>query len=153
MASTTTRRTERQERPQPSWRPIVSTTGDPAYSGVLQRNEAAAADARDMVRTCLSVWHLDQLAEDLALVATELVANAVRHARGEVVRVTVTRIARHRVRVAVTDRSKQMPQLRVGDPLAETGRGLLLVDGTTAGRWGVIPYNWGKQVWAEVGTT
>lgn len=140
-------------RLRPSWRPIASATGSPAYSGVFQRDLAAAAEAREMVRTVVAVWRLEHLAEDLSLVATELVANAARHARGEVVRITVTRTARLRVRVAVTDRSKRMPRLQVGELWAEAGRGLLLVDGTTAGHWGVIPYNWGKQVWAEVGAT
>ncbi|AYN40951.1 ATP-binding protein [Streptomyces dangxiongensis] len=150
MASTT-HQTTSTERLRPFWRPVDSTTGDPAYSGVLQRDEQAAEDARKMVDTVLAVWHLEQLADDAKLVATELVANASRHARGTVVRMVVTRTARYRVRVAITDKSRALPALQLGDPLAETGRGLRLVDGVSS-KWGVIPYNWGKSLWAEVGT-
>ncbi|MFF0224968.1 ATP-binding protein [Streptomyces sp. NPDC004629] len=143
--------TASEERPRPSWRPVASVTGDPAYSGVLLRDEQAAEDARAMVAMVLAVWHLPQLADDATLVATELVSNAVRHARGAVVRITVARIARDRVRLAVTDKSRELPRIQLADPLAETGRGLLLVDGLSS-TWGVIPYTWGKSVWAEVGT-
>lgn len=53
--------------------------------------------------------------------------------------------------MAVTDKSRDLPQLREGEPLAESGRGLRLVDAMST-RWGGIPLNWGKQVWAEVGS-
>ncbi|MDI9829664.1 ATP-binding protein [Streptomyces sp. KAU_LT] len=150
MASTTTHETETVDRLRPSWRPVASTTGDPSYAGVLQRDARAAEDARKMVEMVLAVWHLDKLlGDDLKLVASELVSNAARHARGSVVRIAVTRTARYRVRVAITDKSRDVPQLQVGDPLAETGRGLRLVDALST-NWGVVPYPWGKQVWAEV---
>ncbi|MFJ4469637.1 ATP-binding protein [Streptomyces sp. NPDC089424] len=149
MASITTHGTETVERLRPSWRPVASSTGDPAYSGVLQRDDQAAEDARRMLDTVLAVWRLEHLGDDLKLIASELASNAARHTRGTVVRLTVTRTARHRVRVAITDKSREVPQLEVGDPLAETGRGLQLVDALSS-NWGVIPLPWGKQVWAEV---
>ncbi|MGV9557568.1 ATP-binding protein [Streptomyces sp. NPDC003401] len=151
MASSTTRHEgEARHRLRDAWRPIASTTGDPAYAGVFQRDDLAVRDARAMVRIVLSAWGLGQLEEDAGLLATELVANAVRHARGDVIRFTVTRTARYRVRVAVTDRSKQAPVLRPANPFAESGRGLHLVVALSS-RWEVIPLPWGKQVWAEVG--
>jgi anti-sigma regulatory factor (Ser/Thr protein kinase) len=137
-------------RVRPSWRPVASTTGAPSYSGVLQRDKQAAEDARNMVTTVLAVWHLPHLAEDAKLVATELASNAARHARGSVIRITVTRTARYRVRVAITDKSRTLPRMQGTDPLAEAGRGLLLVSGLSL-TWGVTPYAWGKCVWAEVG--
>lgn len=149
MASSTTHQTEAEARLRPSWRPVASITGAPAYTGILQRDDRAAEDARTMVRVVLAAWHLPQLAEDCALVASELASNAARHARGSVVRMTVTRTARYRVRVAITDKSQKVPQLPARDPLAETGRGLLLVDAVSSD-WGVTPYRWGKSVWAEV---
>lgn len=102
-----------------------------------------------MVDTVLAVWSLERLADDLKVVVSELASNAARHARGTVVRIAVTRTARYRVRVSITDKSQAMPQLQVGDPLAESGRGLRLVDALSS-NWGVIPLPWGKQVWAEV---
>ncbi|MGW3971239.1 ATP-binding protein [Streptomyces ardesiacus] len=149
MASTTTRDSETADRLRPTWRPVASSTGDPAYSGVLQRDDQVAEDARQMVDTVLAVWSLERLADDLKVVVSELASNAARHARGTVVRIAVTRTARYRVRVSITDKSQAMPQLQVGDPLAESGRGLRLVDALSS-NWGVIPLPWGKQVWAEV---
>lgn len=55
---------------------------------MLQRDDLAARDARAMVGMVLAVRHLDRLREDAALVVTELSANAARHARGAVVRLT-----------------------------------------------------------------
>lgn len=149
MASTTYE-TETVERLRPTWRPVASATGNPSYAGVLQRDDQAAEDARKMADIVLAVWHLDELlGDDVKLVVSELASNAARHARGPVVRIAVTRTARYRVRVAITDKSRDVPQLQVGDPLAETGRGLRLVDALST-NWGVTPYPWGKQVWAEV---
>lgn len=102
-----------------------------------------------MVDMALGVWSLPQLVDDARLVATELTSNAARHARGGVVRITVTRTARYRVRVTVTDKSSTMPRLQVVDPLAETGRGLRMVDAVSAD-WGITTHKWGKSVWAEV---
>ncbi|EFL32646.1 regulatory protein [Streptomyces viridochromogenes DSM 40736] len=137
------------ERLRPSWRPIVSATGDPAYVGVLQRDEQTAEDARQMVAIVLAVWHLEHLKDDAKILVSELASNATRHATGSIVRLTVTRTARNRVRVAVTDKSRTMPQVLEGDLLAESGRGLRLVDALSS-NWGVIPLPWGKSVWEEV---
>ncbi|MCN9241883.1 ATP-binding protein [Streptomyces sp. RY43-2] len=145
MASITSRQTGRED-----WlRPVASATGAPAYTGVIQRDEQAAEDARAMVALALAVWHLEQLAEDATLVVSELMSNAVRHGRGAVVRVTVTRTTSSRVRIAVTDRSRTLPQLQESDLLAEGGRGLRLVNALSSD-WGVIRYGWGKRVWSEV---
>ncbi|MGW1539815.1 ATP-binding protein [Streptomyces sp. NPDC002309] len=138
-----------EDRVRSSWRPVASSTGHPAYSGVFERERQSAGDAREMVRLVLDVWHLSALSDGLALIVTELVANACEHARGSVVRVTLTRTGRSCVRVAVTDKSRQHPtRMQVG-PLAERGRGMNLVVGVAA-RWGVTPYQWGKSIWAEV---
>ncbi|MEV0301542.1 ATP-binding protein [Streptomyces prasinus] len=151
MASTTSTLPggERTDRINPVWRPLASTTGNPAYSGVIQRDALAAADVRRGLGLILATWSLEGLQEPAGLVATELVTNASEHARGEVIRVTVTRTARYRVRVQVTDRSQEQPKVLPLDPLAEHGRGLYLV-ACTAVRWGVRPYRWGKSVWAEL---
>ncbi|MFH8222949.1 ATP-binding protein [Streptomyces sp. NPDC018057] len=140
----------RAKRLRPTWHPVASATGDPAYSGVLPRDERAAGEARVMVATVLAVWRLPRLVADAELVASELVTNAVRHARGPDVGMTVTRTGHTKVRVAVTDGSPLLPRLRGADLLAETGRGLRLVDGLSQD-WGVTPCVRGKSVWAEVG--
>ncbi|WP_374115667.1 ATP-binding protein [Streptomyces sp. NK15101] len=125
-------------------------TGHPAYSQSLPREARSAAAARRLVRTALTVWGLDSLAEDAALVVTELVTNAVDHSRLPWIRVIVSRPSTDRVRLGVVDRSRTPPMLRP-DPCGDQfrGRGLLIVDALTE-RWGAELYRWGKQVWAEL---
>jgi signal transduction histidine kinase len=147
--------TETRERGGPdtrltaSWRPIEHATGYPTFTGLMQRDELAGADARRMLTVVLAGWKLDELKDEMNLVATELVANAAKHARGDVIRVNVMRTAPRRVRVTVTDKSRAQPKLQQVDDLAESGRGLVLVQ-AVASAVGVIPLPWGKSVWAEV---
>ncbi|MGO4417694.1 hypothetical protein AB4Z54_02675 [Streptomyces sp. MCAF7] len=54
----------------------------------------------------LAAWGLADEAETAALIMSELVANAARHARGHTIRMTVNRPADNRVYVAVIDRGK-----------------------------------------------
>lgn len=103
----------------------------------------------------MCAWHLEDAQDGAALLVSELFANAVRHARGENVRVIIDRPEADRVYVAVVDRApRQVPVLRVAGPDDVTGRGLALVE-EMADRWGYdlmgsgrIP--WGKRVWAEM---
>ncbi|ROQ32572.1 hypothetical protein EDD98_1561 [Streptomyces sp. PanSC19] len=125
-------------------------TGHPAYSQSLPRDARSAEVARRLVRTALTVWGLGSLAADATLVITELVANAIDHARLPSIRVTVSRPSTNRVRLGVVDRSRALPVLKAascGDQLR--GRGMLIVDSLTE-QWGTELYRWGKQVWAEL---
>lgn len=131
---------------------VAAGAGAPAYTEALPREAQSAAAARRLVRTVLGAWHLPELAECAALVVTEMVANAADHARGEAVRVTVTRISDHRVRVAVVDMDRARPQVRPLDANAERGRGMRLIEAHSAG-WGVDPLPWGKRVWADLGAS
>ncbi|MEU6242880.1 ATP-binding protein [Streptomyces sp. NPDC047024] len=124
-------------------------TGHPGYSETLPRKPESAATARRLVRAALSAWGLDDLADDGALIASELVANAVRHARRQSVRVTVERVAPHTVRVAVADLSRTLPVPYTPRDDEEAGRGLALV-GALAAKWGTKERRGGKVVWAEL---
>ncbi|MFE3268096.1 ATP-binding protein [Streptomyces sp. NPDC059215] len=94
-------------------------------------------------------WGLAGLADSATLVVTELVANAVMHARGEMIRVTVIRVGQQRVRVAVIDRAPLCELPQQTDPLAEGSRGLFLVEAMSP-EWGVDDLGWGKRVWGEI---
>ncbi|MBO3682718.1 ATP-binding protein [Streptomyces sp. NEAU-YJ-81] len=126
-----------------------SAIGAPAYSQSYLREKESAALVRKMVRTVLETWHLPNLADGAEHVVSELVANAVDHARGRCFRLVVTRTSDDRVRVSVIDRSHDKPERKTPSPSEERGRGLAVVDAFSAS-WGVDQLPWGKRVWAEL---
>jgi anti-sigma regulatory factor (Ser/Thr protein kinase) len=85
--------------------------------------------------------------EDVALVVSELVTNAVLHGDGDVTLNVV--VSTDAVHVEVGDREPELPDQ--ADPRldAESGRGLLLVS-RLATEWGVRPALPGKVVWADL---
>jgi anti-sigma regulatory factor (Ser/Thr protein kinase) len=143
---------EQTDMPQPTVRILPRPIGHPGYTETLPREPESAAAARRLVRLSLAAWGLEALAEDGALVVSELVANAVQHACRESIRVTVTRPGPAHVRIGVVDFSKVPPRRRAatdaGD--AEDGRGLPIVEHLAA-VWGTDPLPpWGKRVWGEL---
>ena len=90
-----------------------------------------------------------EITDVVMLLVTELVTNAVVHARSPVrVQVLVTD---HQVRVDVHDDAPQLPVRGRASQEALGGRGLLLLD-RLADRWGATPALPGKTVWFEIGT-
>ncbi len=116
----------------------------------LDADPEAPARGRQAVTEVLTGWGWAPSAqEDLLLVVSELVTNAVVHGAEPIV-VTVVRAA-ERVRVEVTDGlSDASPQNSRAAPDAETGRGLSVVTRLAcAWGWRASPGR-GKTVWAEV---
>jgi hypothetical protein len=130
---------------------VANPRGHPGYEATLPCTPQSARPARSLVTIVLSVWALDDLAEDTVLVVDELVANAARHTTGARLRVSITRPGGRLVRVAVTDHSPELPVLLRPDERDEHGRGLLLVT-ALATSWGSVPLRRGKRVWAELGS-
>jgi hypothetical protein len=129
--------------------PVVMAVADDevAASESYDRRPESATLARHLVHNVLGTWGLSELIDRAGLVATELVSNAVRHARGEGLRVTVIRLPRGRVQVSVLDRDCTQPEIRTPSPDGISGRGLLLVDALSV-VWGVELLPGGKRVWA-----
>ncbi|WP_426499689.1 ATP-binding protein [Streptomyces sp. D54] len=124
----------------------------PAYTETLPGVAGSAHRARRLVHLALDVWGLADVQDDADLVVSELLTNAVLHARrGDSVRVTVTRLGEGRVRVAVVDLSVDQPSPRDAGSDQESGRGLKIVQVLSGGQWGVDPLPWGKRVWASLG--
>ncbi|WP_257137938.1 MULTISPECIES: ATP-binding protein [unclassified Streptomyces] len=124
----------------------------PAYTETLPRVANSAQRARRLIHLALDVWELTDVQDDAELVVSELVSNAVLHARrGDSVRVTATRLGEGRVRVAVVDLSRHWPAPSAAGDDQESGRGVGIVNALSGGRWGVDPLPWGKRVWAELG--
>jgi anti-sigma regulatory factor (Ser/Thr protein kinase) len=104
--------------------------------------------ARALVRTVLTLWDCDDADDAGALVTSEIVGNAVRHAAGVLaVRLDLC-LADGVVRVAVEDPNTSRPVLRNASAEEMGGRGLMLVDALAA-RWGSGPTERGKVVWFE----
>ena len=104
---------------------------------------AARAFAREAVESGLP----DVRIEDVALVVSELVTNAVVHGEGDITLNVV--VAPDTVHVEVEDREPELPGQVDAALDSESGRGLLLVS-RIAKRWGVRPASAGKVVWADV---
>lgn len=106
---------------------------------------SAPGEARRFVRATANVFDDDRL-HDLLVLTSELVTNAVLHARTPVeVGVTVTEDA---VLICVADGAKGTPQDREQSDGHESGRGIMLVK-VIADEWGVLPHETreGKAVW------
>src|SRR5690349_165910 len=116
-------------------------------STTLPPELTSVAAARRLVATALAAWDRANLAEPATLLTSELVTNAVLHARTDI-RVTV-RDRRPGVRVEVEDQMKVPPVLKRYATDAATGRGLTLV-AAVAATWGVEATNGGKSVWFMV---
>ncbi|MFH8379922.1 ATP-binding protein [Kitasatospora sp. NPDC018058] len=82
------------------------------------------------------------------LALAELIVNAWRHG-DTTAPVVFFSILGHTLHVSVSDESDAIPHQRTPAGLAETGRGLQLVEGLTH-RWGVDPQKRGKSVWYEL---
>lgn len=132
--------------------PVIEATvvGRTVYTESLRRAPESVRSARRLVSSALRVWGLEQLEDTAWIVVTELMSNAVVHARLSTVRVTVTRRGERVVRIAVVDRSRRVPQSQAPDLDDESGRGLAIVAALCSGRWGVTPLRRGKCVWADV---
>lgn len=115
----------------------------PASAGVVRRSLVS-----DLERVGLP----PDMVDDAALLVSELVGNAVRHARplpGGVITVTWSCLDKS-VTLRVTDGgSRGAPTLRPAGPCDTRGRGLAIVD-TLARSWGVDDGIEASTVWAEL---
>ncbi|MEU9312988.1 SpoIIE family protein phosphatase [Streptomyces sp. NPDC048256] len=106
---------------------------------------AMVAEARKNASRQLSEWGLDEAAFVTELVVSELVTNAIRHARPPI----ELRLIHDRTLVCeVSDGSGTAPHLRRARTFDEGGRGLLLVAQLTQA-WGTRQTADGKIIWAE----
>ncbi len=122
------------------------TSSDP-FVAVLPCTAMSAAVARKLTTERCLEWGIPSMCSDLAVVVSELVANAVRHA-GTDITVRLSRLG-DGVRVEVADGSRRPLRPRAATLVDEGGRGLLLVDALST-RYGVEAERNGKLVWAEL---
>ncbi|MFF1280464.1 SpoIIE family protein phosphatase [Streptomyces sp. NPDC058299] len=121
--------------------------GDTVTWRIPARDDAPAR-ARAYVAAVLRNWPTrDDTRDDVPLLVSELVTNAVRFATGPV----TVRLIRtgHGLLCEVGDTGNGRPRLSRGGLLDDGGRGLNIVHRLTS-RWGVRWTDTGKVVWAEV---
>lgn len=125
-----------------------------ARTTVQRHDLQRVGQVRHFVGDVLRLWGLDDLLDELQLLASEVVTNALIHAHSEV----DMRLREYpdRIRVEVRD-SDPHPPVPVPEPEpeeaaeepAESGRGLLIVD-SVASAWGSSPAGRGKTTWFEI---
>ena len=141
--------------------PIDPAAVSNSASCALPPRYEAVRGARKFTQSTLTNWDLADRFDDVALVVSELVTNALRHAmpadapqeegQNPPVRLHLMRWT-GRLVCAVRDPSHKSPEARAaeGDCAAESGRGLFLVD-SFSDSWGWHPLAGtlhGKVVWA-----
>jgi len=124
-------------------------TAAPAQSIVLELGLLAPREAREHARRACAGVTSKRQAEEVRLVVSELVTNAVRHGRGQIR--LVLRVRRGEVFVAVQDGGCAFAvPLLVADPFREGGRGLPIVS-ELASDWAIESLgDAGNVVWCVV---
>ncbi|WP_406115738.1 ATP-binding protein [Kitasatospora purpeofusca] len=104
------------------------------------------ARAREFALAALTDWAWPE-AGDVVLLVAELAANAVRHTDGPLE--LVLDLSPARLRIEVSDTSPTLPEpRRPHRPGLPGGHGLYIVQ-QASDRWGSVPHERGKTVWAE----
>lgn len=109
---------------------------------------ASVPRMRELLRRLLRSWRMPCAGDGvIELLASELAANAVQHARSDLT--VIVRYLGDVVRVEVGDGSRERPRPRQAEDDDVDGRGLALVD-ALAKEWGTLPTRTGKRVWCDV---
>ncbi len=118
----------------------------------LEAAPTAPRAARHWLLAVLADWCCPDQVFTAELLVSELVTNAVRHARGPLRLRVELRMATPggvALRVEMFDGDRTLPAARPSEDDAESGRGLLLVD-ELAARWGRRRTRHGKLIWFEL---
>jgi Histidine kinase-like ATPase domain len=123
----------------------IRPTVHPLRQISLKLGPAAAAEARRQVEAAIYAYRAPVDASVAVLLASELVANAIRHQAGETAELVID-VTCGQLRVDVHDTSGSLPVLMDAPADAEGGRGLMLV-ATLSTDWGFYRTPAGKAVY------
>ena len=132
-------------------RPGVNGGECRAFRVTLPAHGLAARLARKATRDTLVAWGLNHEEETAVLLVSELVGNAIRHARDGLVLELGLETYGTWLRIEVHDADPRSPEPRTSGALDESGFGFVLIE-ALAGKWGVRSTTAGKCVWAELDT-
>jgi anti-anti-sigma regulatory factor/anti-sigma regulatory factor (Ser/Thr protein kinase) len=105
----------------------------------------AGPAARATVVAACEAWQLGHVTSRAELLVTELISNAIMHAKTEIELLVALR--EPFLHISVVDGSSAAPRLLSADSVdAVGGRGLILVE-ALATKWGYLPTREGKVVW------
>ena len=123
------------------------TSGMELRAPVASTPEAVGPARRAVVRQ-LEAWGLDDAVDDMQIVASELITNAIRYGANPVeIRLSIHGAC---IRLEVIDgNTSDIPQPRQATDEESTGRGMPLIDALTSD-WGVDVHDSDKVVWAEL---
>ncbi len=130
-----------------------------ACFAISPRGEHQAIPAQDVRRVSamrrlakarLRYWRLSALADDIELIVSELVTNAIAHSHGT--DITLALALNHGLlHLEVRDETARRPEIQQPNDDAEHGRGLVLVQAITeqcGGKWGTGPH--GTSTWCTI---
>jgi len=115
-------------------------------SWVFSAEPTSVVQARSQVAEILR-HHQVHSTDDAEIVTDELVANAVVHAKTDFTLILERWC--EGIRITVQDGSAKIPEKLSPDPLAESGRGLVMI-AQVAHSWGHHLHDRGKCVWAYI---
>ena len=127
--------------------PLLSEQGRHRESLFVPAEAASVMLVREWALRLSQSWCGPECRDTVALVASELVTNAIVHARSAV-QVEI-RLAGPVLVLEVHDSAHRPPSRRIAADQDENGRGLLLIEAMTS-RWGHRATEGGKVVWAEI---
>jgi anti-sigma regulatory factor (Ser/Thr protein kinase) len=112
---------------------------------------SAPSTGRLLVQTYLKIWHIEHIIDDVQLVVSELLTNAVKAtAASATIRIRLAVLDGRSIKIEVRDGNPEPPVLKDAGTDSESGRGLMIVDALSE-RWGCYyPADCGKAVWAEL---
>ncbi|HEU5159497.1 MAG TPA: ATP-binding protein [Streptosporangiaceae bacterium] len=133
----------------------LAKAGGTTATFAVEPDPESVTAARHFAMATLRAWGLARLCDDVGLVASELVTNALRHSlpacpeqsTSPSIRLRLLRAAPYLL-CGVVDSGSAVPRRREPDYIAESGRGLHIVE-CFSDRWGWSPLEpAGKIVWA-----
>jgi anti-sigma regulatory factor (Ser/Thr protein kinase) len=138
-------------RPSPDPAPVTLPR---VATRTLGLDTGSVRTARDFTLATLQRWGTAERSQDIAIVVSELLTNALRHAvpaSGEARPIRFGLLQPGScVLCAVADPSRAAPVLQTRGSFAETGRGLQIIR-ALSDQWGFAPSDPGKVVWAMFG--